>query len=207
MKKALLLIDLQNDFCLNGALAVPEGDDVIDIANQAIRLFHQRNLPIIATLDWHPADHKSFAVNSGTQIGETGELNGLPQIWWAEHCVQGTKGAELHPRLEKQLINKLIYKGQNNEIDSYSAFFDNGKLSETELNSWLTSQNIKQLVVLGLATDYCVKFTVLDGLALGYQIELIADGCRGVNLQPHDSQQALTEMVQNGAKIIRLVDI
>lgn len=207
MKKALLLVDLQHDFCENGALAVPEGDDVIDIANRAITLFHQRNWPIVATLDWHPANHKSFAVNSGTQIGEIGELNGLAQVWWPVHCVQDTFGSELHSRLQKQYISKLIYKGQNSEIDSYSAFFDNGKKSATELNQWLTEHDITQLVVMGLATDYCVKFTVLDGLALGYQIEIITDGCRGVNLQPKDSEKALEEMRDKGANLIQLEDI
>ncbi|SUB82921.1 nicotinamidase/pyrazinamidase [Pragia fontium] len=204
MKKALLLVDLQHDFCLNGALAVPDGDEVIHVANQAIHVFHQRGWPIIATLDWHPANHKSFAVNSGGQIGESGLLNGLPQIWWPVHCVQNTHGASLHEKLEQQQITTLIYKGQNSETDSYSAFFDNDKRSSTQLHDWLTEQSIRQLVIMGLATDYCVKFTVLDGLELGYQVEVLAAGCRGVNLQPTDSEQALTDMMEQGAKIIQL---
>lgn len=207
MKKALLLVDLQNDFCLNGALAVHDGDAVIDIANQAMQLFHQRGWPIIATLDWHPANHKSFAINSGAQPGEIGTLNGLTQIWWPIHCVQNTSGASLHPRLEQQYISKHIYKGQDPEIDSYSAFFDNGKRSATELNQWLDSENIQHLTILGLATDYCVKFTVLDALELGYQADVIADGCRGVNLAPDDSEKAFHEMTNKGAKIVQLHDL
>ncbi|MFV0548820.1 MAG: bifunctional nicotinamidase/pyrazinamidase [Limnobaculum xujianqingii] len=207
MKKALLLVDLQNDFCLNGALAVHDGDAVIDIANQAMRAFHQRGWPVIATLDWHPENHKSFAVNSGTQPGEVGTLNGLMQVWWPIHCVQNTSGSSLHPQLEQQYISQRIYKGQDPETDSYSAFFDNGKRSATELNQWLNSENIQHLVVLGLATDYCVKFTVLDALELGYQTEVIEEGCRGVNLATDDSEKALHEMATKGARIIQLHDI
>ncbi|MBK5144753.1 bifunctional nicotinamidase/pyrazinamidase [Budviciaceae bacterium BWR-B9] len=207
MKKALLLVDLQNDFCLNGTLAVHDGDAVIDIANQAMRIFHQHGWPVIATLDWHPANHKSFAINSGTQPGEVGTLNGLTQVWWPTHCVQNTTGASLHPQLEQQYINKRIYKGQDPEIDSYSAFFDNGKRSATALHQWLNSENIQHLTVLGLATDYCVKFTVLDALELGYQTEVIAEGCRGVNLAAGDSEKALHEMSAKGARVIQLHDI
>ncbi|PVZ84997.1 bifunctional nicotinamidase/pyrazinamidase [Serratia sp. S1B] len=204
MKSALLLIDLQNDFCPGGALGVAEGDASITIANQAIEACCARNEPILATQDWHPADHRSFAINANAQVGTLGELDGLPQVWWPVHCVQHTTGAELHPKLKQQKISAVFRKGTDPNIDSYSAFFDNGHRTSTPLDSWLKTEGITHLTVMGLATDYCVKFSVLDALSLGYQTQVIIDGCRGVNLQPEDSQYALAEMQQAGAKLVTL---
>lgn len=204
MKAALLLIDLQNDFCPGGALAVADGDATIVIANQAIDACCVRNERVIASQDWHPANHRSFAINANAAVGTLGELEGLPQVWWPVHCVQDTLGAELHPRLQQQHISAVFRKGQDPNIDSYSAFFDNGHRTSTPLDSWLKKQGITHLTVMGLATDYCVKFSVLDALSLGYQAQVIVDGCRGVNLQPEDSQQALLEMQQAGAKLMTL---
>lgn len=204
MSTALLLIDLQNDFCTGGTLAVPEGDRVIPIANQAIQLFKQRDLPILASQDWHPPQHKSFAVNSNATVGEVGQLHGLTQVWWPVHCVQHTHGADFQGQLQQDAIDKIIYKGENPEIDSYSAFFDNGHRAQTELDDWLREHHIDALWILGLATDYCVKFTVLDALALGYRVTVIKEGCRGVNLKPNDSLQAFELMEQKGASILSL---
>ncbi len=199
---ALLLVDIQNDFCTGGALAVNESDIVIQTANQLIHDFNQSKNPIIASLDWHPADHLSFAENSGTTVGEIGILNGLPQVWWPVHCVQHSYGAAFHPELNRALINHIIYKGQNPLIDSYSAFFDNDHEYQTGLHTLLQTLNIKHLYILGIATDYCVKFTVLDALLLGYQVTVITDGCRGVNIQNDDSEKALEEMQAKGATLI-----
>lgn len=204
MKTALLLVDLQNDFCPGGALAVAEGNATIPIANQAIEACRARNQVVVASLDWHPADHRSFAVNSGTEVGTVGELEGLPQVWWPEHCVQGTPGAELHPQLNQQHIAAVFRKGEDSNIDSYSAFFDNGQRTKTALDDWLQARGITHLAVMGLATDYCVKFSVLDALRLGYHIQVITDGCRGVNLQPQDSELALAEMQRAGAQLVTL---
>ncbi|MEA9389469.1 bifunctional nicotinamidase/pyrazinamidase [Acerihabitans sp. TG2] len=204
MSKALLLIDLQNDFCRGGALAVPAGDDVIDVANQALAYCQQANIPVVATLDWHPGNHGSFAINAGHEVGGTGILDGLPQVWWPAHCVQESEGARLHPRLNQQGITKRIYKGQQVEVDSYSAFFDNGHRRTTELDQWLRARHITELVVMGLATDYCVKFTVLDALALGYTVEVISSGCRAVNLAPTDGSQAMAQMCNQGALAVTL---
>lgn len=204
MNKALLLIDLQNDFCPGGSLAVHEGDLTVAVANQAIGHFKSKNGKIIASKDWHPSNHKSFASQSNTQIGELGELNGLPQIWWPDHCIAQSHGSEFHAALDDDLIDTVIYKGQNPEIDSYSAFFDNGKRQETGLNRWLKENNISHLTVMGLATDYCVKFTVLDALELGYAVDVLIDGCRGVNLNVDDSKNALQYMAEKGAKLIGL---
>ncbi|PWC09607.1 bifunctional nicotinamidase/pyrazinamidase [Brenneria roseae subsp. americana] len=207
MNRALLLIDLQNDFCPGGALAVNEGDRVIEIANRAISACLPANIPVIASQDWHPADHGSFAVNAHANVGEVGELHGLPQIWWPVHCVQGGAGAQFHPALNQQAITWVVQKGTQSDIDSYSAFFDNGHRAETGLDGWLKARNITHLTVMGLATDYCVKFSVLDALTLGYETDVLIDGCRGVNLRPDDSQSALKEMEQHGAKLLGLEQV
>ncbi len=202
MKSALLLVDLQNDFCRGGALAVKDSEHVIVTANNAIAACRKNNIVIIASQDWHPATHLSFAVNSGTQIGDVGYLNGIPQVWWPVHCVQGETGAEFHPDLNTQEIIEVFTKGENPQVDSYSAFFDNDKVSQTRLHSWLQHNDINHLIIMGIATEYCVKFTVLDALKLGYQVDVLIDGCRGVNLSAMDSQLALAEMSQKGATLL-----
>ncbi len=202
MKTALLLVDLQNDFCTGGALAVKESDAVIEVANNMIALCQETHITVIASQDWHPANHMSFATNAGQKIGELGELNGLPQRWWPNHCVQGQFGAEFHPALNQSAIQAIFRKGENPQIDSYSAFFDNDHKSKTHLHEWLSKQHIQRLFVMGIATDYCVKFTVLDALALGYETYVITDGCRGVNILANDSQQAFEEMAAKGANLV-----
>lgn len=201
MTQALILIDLQNDFCPGGALAVTDGDATITVANQLAEAFHQRGKPVIATQDWHPANHGSFASVSGEAVNTLGELNGLPQIWWPDHAIQHSQGAEFHPALKRTLIDKIFHKGEQPDIDSYSAFFDNGQRRQTGLDAWLRQQGVTRLVMMGLATDYCVKYSVLDALRLGYEVEVVAEGCRGVNLQPQDSTQAFADMAASGALI------
>lgn len=201
-RQALLLIDLQNDFCSGGALAVREGEQTIAVANRLAAEFQQRGETVIATLDWHPAGHGSFASNAGTTPGTLGQLHGLPQVWWPDHCVQHSDGAQLHPALDRAAIDLLVHKGENAEIDSYSAFYDNGHRQQTVLDGWLKEHGVTALTIMGLATDYCVKFSVLDALALGYQVTVVAEGCRGVNLHPDDSRNALTDMVQAGASLM-----
>ena len=193
---ALILVDLQNDFVTGGALAVPDGDAVIAVAN---RLMPQFDL-VIATQDWHPANHKSFASqHEGRAIGDTIQLNGLHQILWPDHCVQGTPGAEFHPELNTAGIHHVVRKGRDRELDSYSGFFDNGLRSETALDALLREQNVSVLHVMGLATDYCVLFTVLDALRLGYETQVLLEGCRGVELSVGDIESATREMARAGA--------
>ena len=201
MKSALLLVDLQNDFCRGGALAVTDGDDTIAVANQMMPWCKSHDIAVLASQDWHPAGHRSFATNSHAEPWTQGELNGLPQVWWPVHCVQQEPGAEFHPALNLPLVDFVVQKGTNPDIDSYSAFFDNGHRAATVLNDWLKAAKVTHLYVMGLATDYCVKFTVLDALELGYQVTLLTDGCRGVNLQPEDSAQAVEAMRMAGALI------
>ncbi|QLO43005.1 bifunctional nicotinamidase/pyrazinamidase [Citrobacter freundii] len=206
MARALLLVDLQNDFCAGGALAVPEGDSTVDVANRMIDWCSLRGEKVVSSLDWHPANHGSFASQHQVAPYTQGQLDGLAQTFWPDHCVQNSQGAALHPLLNQHGIDKTFYKGENPQVDSYSAFFDNGRRQATELNAWLVQQRITDLIIMGLATDYCVKFTVLDALELGYTVNVIIDGCRGVNIQPQDSTQAFMEMASAGATLYTLAD-
>jgi len=197
--RALLLIDLQYDFCPGGALAVANGHETIPVANRLMPKFST----IIATQDWHPPHHGSFAVNHpGKKPYDMHELGGLPQVMWPAHCVQNTRGAELHHALDRNLITEVFQKGTDPSIDSYSGFYDNGHRKATGLGDWLKQRDIKDLFVMGLATDYCVKFTTLDARQLGFNVSLVVDGCRGVNLEPDDSAKAIEEMRAAGATII-----
>ena len=205
--KCLLIVDVQNDFCEGGNLAVADSLKIIPVVNSLIEKFEKNNDFIIATKDWHPACHKSFASVSKTNIGELGTLNGLPQVWWPDHCIENTKGSEFYPELLSDKIKNIIYKGNDPEVDSYSGFFDNNKVHETKLHSVLQKNKIDTLYVVGLATDYCVKYTVLDALSLGYKVYFIADGCRGVNINPDDSEKAVKEMKEAGAVIINSCDV
>jgi len=167
MKRALIIIDIQNDFCPGGPMAVNEGDHTVEVANRYARLFRENGECVLALQDWHPADHGSFASVSGEPVYTLGELNGLAQIWWPDHGIQGSEGADFHPGLDRSLFDATFHKGEDQDVDSYSAFFDNGHRRKTELDSWLHERGITHLVMLGLATDYCVKYSVLDALELG----------------------------------------
>ena len=202
--KALLLIDIQNDFLPGGALPVPEGDRVIAVANRLIPRFQH----VIATQDWHPANHGSFAANHpGKKIIEQVDLNGLPQTLWPVHCVQNTKGAELAPSLNRERIAKIFPKGTEPGIDSYSGLFDNGHRKSTGLGEWLKTQGVTHVFVCGLATDYCVKFTALDAAQMGFKTHLIEDASRGVDLRPNDVREAIAEMQRAGVTVVQSADI
>jgi nicotinamidase/pyrazinamidase len=196
--KALIIVDVQNDFCPGGALAVPEGDQVVAVIN---RLQPEFDL-VVATQDWHPADHGSFAANHpGRSPGEQIELAGLPQILWPVHCVQGTSGAELHPGLNRERIARVFQKGADPSVDSYSGFFDNGRRASTGLGEYLKEQGASDVYVCGLATDYCVRATALDAASLGFETHLLEDACRGVELRPGDVRRAIDEMRAGGVII------
>jgi nicotinamidase/pyrazinamidase len=195
---ALILVDIQNDFLPGGALAVPRGDEVIAVANAQQSCFDL----IVATQDWHPASHQSFATNhAGKQIGDTIELNGIQQILWPVHCVQETYGADFPASLDSDRWAQVFRKGVDREVDSYSGFFDNGRGRETGLGSFLRQQQVDSVFVLGLATDYCVKFTALDAVSLGFRTHLILEGCRGVDLEPNDARRAVEEMRAAGVAV------
>ncbi|MGY6560007.1 MAG: bifunctional nicotinamidase/pyrazinamidase [Nitritalea sp.] len=197
-KHALLIIDAQLDFMPGGALAVQEGDQIVPFINALQQDFQT----VIATQDWHPENHGSFAANhSGRQPGEVITLKGLQQVLWPVHCVQGSVGADFHPELDRSRWMRIFQKGQNPDVDSYSGFFDNNQVVDTGLHSYLQSIGVTTLTCVGLAADYCVKFTVLDALRLGYQVQLPIAGTRAVNLHAGDFQQALAEMKQAGADV------
>lgn len=196
--RALLLVDIQNDFVPGGALAVPNGDHVVPVANRLIRKFEL----VVATKDWHPADHGSFASqHPGHKVGDTIDLNGLQQTLWPDHCIQNTAGADFVEGLDTDAIARVFFKGTDSDTDSYSGFFDNGCRKATGLGDFLRERDVTELFAVGLATDYCVKFTVLDALDLGFQVRLVEDGCRGVDLSPGDSVTAIQDMHKAGARI------
>ena len=198
MTTALILVDIQNDFCTGGALAVPGGEAVVPLAN---RLMSQVDI-VVATQDWHPAEHGSFAINQpGRKPFELAELGGLPQVMWPAHCVQWTGGAQFHPGLDTPRIHRVFPNGTDAGIDSYSGFFDNGKRKATGLGEWLRAQQVDDLLVCGLATDYCVKATAIDATQLGFRTVLIEDACRGVGLQAGDIPAALSAMREAGVII------
>ena len=197
--KALILVDLQNDFLPGGALAVPDGDAVIPVVNRIQPAFPL----VVATQDWHPSDHASFAASHpGKAVFEQIDLNGLPQTLWPVHCVQGTRGAELAATLDKERIQQVFQKGTDPAIDSYSGFFDNGHRNATGLGEWLRAQGVSDVAVCGLATEYCVKFTALDAVQLGFKTSVVEEACRGVNVRPRDVERAVDEMKAAGVDVI-----
>lgn len=202
--KALVIVDVQNDFIPGGALAVKEGDTIIPVINALQQKFDF----VVATQDWHPSDHRSFAANhQGKEIGEFIDLNGVQQILWPVHCVQESEGAEFHPELNQEKWLAIFQKGTNPLVDSYSGFFDNNRQGDTGLSAYLKNKGINDIYVCGLATDYCVKFTVLDGLSEGYKTYLVADATKAVNLSPNDYEIAIEEMAQSSAIIVHSEDL
>jgi nicotinamidase/pyrazinamidase len=202
MHRALILVDLQNDFMPTGALPIPHSDRIIPL----VRVLQDYFKYIIATQDWHPANHGSFASNHAERMpGDHIELAGLPQVLWPTHCVQFTWGAELVADLKRVHIDKIIPKGTDPTIDSYSGFFDNGHKKSTGLATYLKDRRIQELYILGLALEYCVKYTVLDSCALGFKTFLIQDACVAMNKA--EGKRAIQEMQAAGAKVIFSDDI
>ncbi|MDW6003888.1 bifunctional nicotinamidase/pyrazinamidase [Vibrio mangrovi] len=203
MSKTLIIVDVQNDFSPSGALPVPDGDSVVAVINRLMPYFDH----VIATQDWHPAGHGSFASVHHQSPGEIIELNGVEQILWPDHCVQSTWGAEFIPGLTTDKIEHIVYKGSHPDIDSYSGFFDNGKQQATGLNDYLNTIHPCELYIAGLATDYCVLFTALDAAALGFKTYVIQDACRAVNLNSGDEENALNQMAEAGCHLVCSADL
>ncbi len=197
--KALILVDIQYDFCPGGSLAVPDGDAVVPVANRVQKPFGL----VVATQDWHPRGHGSFASSHGKPVYEVIQIHGAPQTLWPDHCMQGTHGAELVSALDRARIARVFQKGTDPEIDSYSGFLDADHKHSTGLADYLRECGVDEAYILGLATDYCVKYTAMDAAQLGFRTYVIEDGCRGVNLNPGDSEAALEEMKAAGVGIIK----
>jgi len=196
--KALLVVDVQNDFFPGGALAVAGGDEILGPIN---RLLEHKFDVIVASKDWHPPGHESFASTHGKEPGKHLTENGRDWILWPEHCVQGNSGAEFSNELTTSKIEKVFYKGTHEKIDSYSAFFDQSHLKSTGLGGFLNDKGVSKVYIVGLATDYCVKFSCLDALSLGFEAYVIIDACKPVNLHKGDEKKAIEEMERAGAKI------
>src|SRR5437773_3812556 len=202
--KALILVDLQNDFLPGGALPVPHGDEVIPLANELQRRFDL----VVATKDWHPPDHGSFAANHpGKKPGERIILDGIEQILWPVHCVQNTRGAEFATAFDTSRIAHVFHKGTDAMIDSYSTFFDNAHRRRTALGEYLKERSIKDIYLLEHALDYCVKYIALDACHLGFNKNIIIDGCRGIGLAPGDIDRAIDEMTEAGAILLQSHDL
>ena len=198
--RALILVDIQNDFLPGGALAVPQGDEVIAVANEEVEQGYD---VIVATQDWHPADHQSFASqHAGHAVGEQIELHGLSQVLWPDHCVEGSAGAEFAAALDLSKVDEVFRKGTDRDIDSYSGFFDNGHRKETGMGEFLQQRGVDAVTIVGLATDYCVKFTALDAVELGFDTRLLLRGCRGVELSEGDVAAAIEEMELAGVEVV-----
>jgi nicotinamidase/pyrazinamidase len=201
VKRALIIVDVQNDFCPGGALAVPNGDQVVGAINTIVES-GQYDL-VVATQDWHPAGHGSFAsAHPGSNPYDSIDLNGLPQVLWPDHCVQNTPGAEFHPDLNTEAIQRVFQKGTDPTVDSYSGFFDNGRRNPSGLAEYLTENEVTRVDVVGLATDYCVKATATDAKNLGFDTSILLAGCRAVNVSPKDGEIALSQMAGSGITLI-----
>lgn len=200
--KALLIVDIQNDFLEKGSLEVKGGNAIIPLINTIQNQFDV----VIATQDWHPATHKSFATNhEGKQAFEVIDLNGLPQVLWPTHCVQGTFGAEFHTDLNTQNIQAIFRKGTDVEVDSYSGFYDNGKRNSTGLHGFLTELQVTEVYVCGLAADYCVFYTAKDAESLGYKTFVIEDATKYIDATKY--LKAKQEMLGLGVEFVNAENI
>ena len=200
MKKALIVVDVQNDFCEGGALAVPKANEIIPYVN--LLMEDSTYDEIILTQDWHPANHKSFASNNDKKVGESIELNGYSQFMWPDHCVQGSFGAEFHKDLNVEKVTHIVQKGKNPEVDSYSGFQDNNQLVKTDLEDYLKFKDIEIVEIVGLALDYCVKFTCLDAAKSGFITCLHYKGTKAVNVKPGNDKDAIIELLENNVTIL-----
>lgn len=201
---ALLLVDIQNDFLPGGSLEVKEGDQIIPIINDLQPYFDL----VVATQDFHPADHGSFATNhEGKKPGEHIDLDGLDQILWPVHCVQGSEGAEFAKSLNIDKVATVVKKGLDKNIDSYSGFYDNGHKRATGLSKYLKDKGVDRVFITGLAADVCVKFTALDALKEGFETVVIKDATRAVNLQQGDYEKTMEELREEGVKVMQSKDV
>ena len=200
----LLIIDVQNDFCPGGSLAVEAGDEVVPVINRLLPSFSR----VVATQDWHPPDHVSFAsAHPGRKLLDVVDAGGIEQVLWPDHCVRGTRGAEFHPRLETGRIGLLLRKGMRPELDSYSAFFENDHRTDTGLRHYLKGVRIRDVFVCGLATDYCVFSSAMDARKLGFRVTLIRDACRGVGFPDGSVERAISALLKAGVQLAESADL
>jgi len=202
--KALLVVDIQNDFLPGGALGVPEGDEIIETVNK-LQIYNKFDL-VVGTQDWHPADHGSFASQyEGKNPLDRTTLAGLDQILWPDHCVRGTRGAQFPDQLDTRKMEAIFRKGMEKDIDTYSAFFDNGHKKDTGLAGYLRARNIDHVYIVGLAGDFCVNFSIRDALNEGFKVTLIRDCTRPINQS--EFENVLKELSELGTEVIESGDL
>jgi nicotinamidase/pyrazinamidase len=202
--KALLVVDIQNDFLPGGALGVPEGDEIIETVNK-LQIYNKFDL-VVGTQDWHPADHGSFASQyEGKNPLDRTTLAGLDQILWPDHCVRGTRGAQFPDQLDTRKMEAIFRKGMEKDIDTYSAFFDNGHKKDTGLAGYLRARNIDHVYIVGLAGDFCVNFSIRDALNEGFKVTLIKDCTRPINQS--EFENVLKELSELGTEVIESGDL
>ena len=195
--KTLVIVDVQNDFLKGGSLAVPKGEKIIKPINKIIKQYDL----VIATKDWHPKNHISFASNhTDKKIGDIINVNGLDQVLWPDHCIQNSFGSDFPEQLDISKLAKVVYKGSNANIDSYSGFFDNGNFRSTGLSDYLKSKNINKIDYVGLATDYCLKYTALDSVSEGFKTRVLINCIKGIDEK--GCKLALNEMKSKGVELI-----
>jgi len=200
MSSALIIIDMQNDFCHGGALAVKDGEKLVEPINAAQEEFNT----VILTQDWHPKEHSSFASNNSAKVYSNIEMDYGSQILWPDHCIQGSIGANFHKNLNTNNSNLILRKGCNPKIDSYSAFFENDKTTTTGLEGYLVKKEIKRLYLCGLAFDYCVFYSALDGINLGFEVFVFQDLTKAINLN-NSERLARKTMIEKGIKLINFI--
>ncbi|MHA1706802.1 MAG: bifunctional nicotinamidase/pyrazinamidase [Promethearchaeota archaeon] len=201
---ALIVVDMQYDFMPGGALPVEGGDDIIDDINDVMDIFQKRSGIIVLTQDWHPPNHLSFASNHpGKKPGDEYQTEAIGPVLWPDHCVQGTKGANFHEKLNTNAAHAIIRKGYNPKIDSYSGFIENDKKTETGLSGYLKSLKIKRVFVCGLALDYCCFATAMDAKNFGFEVFFLVDLTRGIDIPPGNLSSALEQMTAKGIKFAR----
>ncbi len=202
-RDALILVDVQNDFCPGGALAVPHGDEIVSVANElATRFAH-----VLLTQDWHPAGHLSFASSHpGRKPFDTIEMPYGPQVLWPDHCVQGSRGAEFHAGLHVSRAELIVRKGYHAAIDSYSTFFENDRRTPTGLGGYLRERGLGRVFLAGLATDFCVRYSAEDARRLGFDVAVVLDACRAIDMDG-SGQAALDSFARCGAGITTAAEI
>ena len=198
---SLIIIDLQNDFIQGGSLPVEGGDLIIDDINKIAEIFKKNDAYIVLTQDWHPPDHLSFASNHpGKNPGDEYQSGGIGPVLWPDHCIQSSKGAKFHQNLKIELADKIIQKGTNPKVDSFSGFLDNDKKSETGLANYLKSEGIKRIFICGLALDYCCYATAIDGVDFDFNVYFLIDLTKGIDLPPGNISKSLEKMSSKGIK-------
>ena len=204
---SLIIVDMQNDFIPPGALSVKGGEEIIKSINELAERFHTGGNVITLTQDWHSPRHISFASSHNKKPYDAFESEGIGPVLWPDHCVQGTWGASFHPSIETKFATAVVRKGFHPNVDSYSTFIENDKKTNTGLSGYLMARGVKRIFLCGLALDYCVYYSAIDGRSLGFEVVVVIDLCRAINSPPSQLSKALDHMVEKGVEFIHSKNI